>query len=295
MTSVREGAAGGAPVSLRQFQRQATQWLAAAGVASPRLDARLLIGHALDLPPEAFLADPDRLLDPAAMAAAAALIQRRVAREPVARILGRREFWSLSFTLSAATLDPRPDTETLVQSALDQVKDRQAPLRVLDLGTGTGCILLALLSELPNATGLGIDIESGAVAVAAANAAALGFAGRAEFRAGDWTAGVTDRFDLVLANPPYIPDPEIPALEPEVAVYEPRRALAGGPDGLAAYRRLALEVPCVLASGGQAGFEVGAGQAPAVVAVLVAAGAVQPRVVPDLAGIDRCIWVNYLR
>ena len=246
--------------------------LAAAGVENPPREARLLMA----------LADGDPALFET-------LLRRRVAREPYARIAGRREFWSLDFALSPDTLDPRPDSETLIEAALAAFPDRAASLRVLDFGTGSGCLLLAFLSERPNATGIGVDILPGAVDAARANAATLGLAGRAQFRVGDWGGGLDGPADVILANPPYIPSAEIAGLEPEVAAYDPRTALDGGPDGLAAYRRLAGPVARLLIPEGLAFVEIGAGQAGPVEALMAEAGLTLAAQRADLSGVVRCL------
>jgi release factor glutamine methyltransferase len=214
-----------APETARAALRRAEARLAAAGIDNARLDARLLVAAALGAEPGALRvpalaehraldADESRRLDE--------FLARRIeAREPVSRILGRREFWSLEFRLSPAVLDPRPDSETLVEAALALFPETNAPLRVLDLGTGSGCLLLAVLHERPRATGLGIDASEAALAVAADNAGRLGLAARSEFRGGDWASGLAGRFDLILCNPPYIAETERAALAPEVARHDP--------------------------------------------------------------------------
>ncbi|MBY0431580.1 MAG: peptide chain release factor N(5)-glutamine methyltransferase, partial [Rhodospirillales bacterium] len=181
--------------------RAATGRLGAAGVEAARLDARVLIAHALGIEPLSVVTRQERVLTAEEEEAVEALIARREHREPVSHIVGRREFWSLSFTVTAATLAPRPDSETIVETALDHIADRQAPLRVLDFGTGTGCLLLALLSELPNARGIGIDRSQAALTVAGDNARRLGLAQRAEFRLGDWGRGLDGLFDVIISNP----------------------------------------------------------------------------------------------
>ena len=266
-----------------------TSRFAAAGIDDARFDARLLVAEVLGLAPGRLSAFPETEIPAALAERVEALARRRAAREPMSHVLGRRGFWTLDLAVSADTLAPRPDTETLVEAVLEQVADRTAPLRLLDLGAGTGCILLALLSELPGATGLGIDRSDGALAVARANAVGTGLAGRAEFRQGDWADGLSGPFDIVVSNPPYIPDGDIDALEPEVARFEPRTALAGGADGLDCYRLLAPQVAALLAPGGLAGFEVGQGQDGAVAALLGAAGLLRVWSRRDLGGIVRCI------
>lgn len=251
-----------------------------------RREARLVVAAALGLDPGELLGWPEREIDDVTHARAAEFIRRRAAGEPLSRLRGMREFWSLNFALSPETLDPRPETETLVAAALDAVPDRAAPLRLLDLGTGTGCLLLALLSELPSAWGLGVDRAFGAALTARANAAALGLSRRAAFLVGDWADAIDGIFDLIVSNPPYIPSGEIATLAPEVR-HDPRRALDGGADGLEAYRALAPQLARLL--GGTAAVEVGAGQARGVVDIMRDAGLDVCGIRPDLAGIDRCL------
>jgi release factor glutamine methyltransferase len=272
----------------RLLDRSVTR-LAAAGIAEPRHEARLILALALGIEPAAILGWPERVVQPELAAAAEALIVRRVDGEPVSRLRGKREFWSLDFALSPDTLDPRADSETLIAAALADIPDRAAALRVVDFGTGTGCLLLALLSELPKATGLGIDISAGAVAAAQGNAAALGLAGRAEFRIGGWAARIDGPADVILANPPYIPRSEIGRLPAEVLAFDPRAALDGGPDGLSAYRPLGAAIRGLLGPAGKAYIEIGAGQGLQVVRVLGEAGLTVTAVCRDLAGIERCV------
>lgn len=263
--------------------------LAAGGIAESRREARLLVALALDVEPGVVLGYPERPLDAATQARLAALTARRAAREPYSRLAGRRQFWSLDLAISPDTLDPRPDSETLVEAALALLPDRAARLRILDFGTGSGCLLLALLSELPNAVGVGIDILPGAAKTARRNAAVLGFADRALFVVGDWGETIFGRADVIVANPPYIPRAEIDALAPEVARYEPRLALDGGTDGLAAYRELAPVTRRLLAADGIALFEVGAGQHEAVARLLGDSGLALQSVKYDLSGVARCV------
>jgi release factor glutamine methyltransferase len=265
--------------------------LAAAGIAESRREARLLVALALGVEPGIVLGYPERPIDAAAQARLAALTARRAAREPYARIAGRRQFWSLDLEISPDTLDPRPDSETLVEAALTLLPDRAARLRILDLGTGSGCLLLALLSELPNAVGVGIDILPGAAAVARRNAAALGLADRALFAVGSWGETISGQVDVIVANPPYIPTLEIETLAPEVARYEPRCALDGGGDGLAAYPELAATTRYLLAPSGVGLFEVGAGQHVAAAKLLGESGLELQSLKCDLSGVVRCIVV----
>jgi release factor glutamine methyltransferase len=259
-----------------------TKQLRAAGIDSPRLEARLLLAHVLGVTRESLIADP-RAAGPTGSAYQDA-VARRADHAPLALILGYREFWSLRFAVSPATLIPRPETETVVTAALRGA----TPGRVLDLGTGTGCLLLALLHEWPGAFGVGVDLVPAAARLAAANARALGLASRAAFLCGDWAAALRGPFDLIVANPPYIASQEIPGLMTEVASHEPATALDGGPDGLTAYRSILAALPGLLAPSGRAILEFGAGQAEAVGALATAAGFFH-RSENDLSGIPRII------
>jgi release factor glutamine methyltransferase len=244
-----------------------------------------LLAHALGITPSALQRDPDRLVDPNRFRT---LVDRRAAHEPLALIIGRREFWSLDFAVSPATLIPRPDSETLISAALAAFAGRDPPRHILDLGTGTGCLLLASLSEFPAAFGIGLDHSFAAASLAARNAAALGMAGRAAFLCGDWAGALDGRFDLVLCNPPYIPTSELDGLMPEVARFEPRTALDGGSEGCAAYRRLIPDLARLLTRDGVAVLELGAGQAAMVAALAREAGFTSdPR--RDLSGIVRAL------
>lgn len=267
----------------------AAQRLAAAGIEEPRREARYLICHALGLGPEVPVLEPARALDADERDRLEAMLRRRVAREPLAKVTGVREFWSLPFRITAATLDPRADSETVVETALAAVKDRGAPLSILDCGTGSGCLLLALLSELPAATGVGVDISAAALAIACENAETLGLAHRARFVRTDWGDGLVGVFDLVVANPPYIPTGAIAALAPEVACHEPRSALDGGSDGLECYRALAPQLRRLLAPQGTVVLEIGLHQADGVSAILHAAGLTVRSHAYDLAGRVRCL------
>ena len=263
--------------------------LAQAGIDGSAREVRLLLQAAAGVPIATQIAFPERAIAADATARFAALLERRARREPMAHILGQREFWSLAFKVTADTLDPRPDSETLVQAVLDQLPDRSAAPRLIDFGTGTGCLLLSLLHELPNATGTGVDVSGAALAVAAENAGALGLARRASFQRGDWDDGIAPGFDIVLSNPPYIPSGDIPGLQPEVASFEPQLALDGGSDGLDAYRRLAPATLRLLASGGLAAFEVGIGQGDSVRRIMAATGLRHIATARDLAAVERCL------
>lgn len=274
---------------VRDCLSDAERTLHAAGVAEARLDAQLLLAEILGLDRAGLYARGDRVVTPSELAAFDALVARRRNRVPVSRLLGRREFWSLEFAVTDDVLDPRPDSETLIEAALAGLPDREAALRLLDLGTGSGCLLLALLSELPAAFGVGIDLSPAAARVAAGNAVNLGFAGRAAFAVGDWLSMLRGRFDLIVANPPYIAAAEIDALAPEVAICDPPLALAGGDDGLAAYRAIAPQALAALDPGGRLVLECGAGQADAVSGILRAVGFGTLKRHRDLGGIERCI------
>ncbi len=275
--------------TLKHLRRTAEARLREAGMDTPDLDARLLIEHALSLTREDFFLRADTPIPDADAAHVLALVERRAAHEPVGRILGHREFWTIDLALNPDTLEPRPDTETVVEAVLKAVPDPAAPLRLLDLGTGTGCILLALLAELPRSSGVGVDLSPNAVAAAADNAARNGLAGRARFQAGNWGEGLAERFDVVVSNPPYIPSAEIATLAPEVREHDPLRALDGGADGLDAYRAIAAQLPGLLAPGGIAALEVGQGQADDVAGLLRAAGLDVGGIFRDLGGVERCV------
>lgn len=272
--------------------RALTARFLAAGIDSARLDSRLLVAEVLGLDPLHLATHPEIVVTAQQQTAIEVLAARRENREPISHILGRRGFWTLDLRVTKDTLDPRPDTETLVQGVLDRRPDRQAALSILDFGTGSGCILLALLSERPRSHGLGVDQSPGALAVAADNAARCGVADRARFRQGNWGEGLSEVFDIIVSNPPYIPDAEIATLEPEVARHEPLTALAGGIDGLDCYRVLVPQMARLLAPGGLAGFEVGAGQARAVAGLFATHGFHDVEIAQDLAGIGRCVFAT---
>lgn len=266
-----------------------TERLAAVGIDTARLDAWLLLAAATGVGRAELIAGAVDRLTPEQEQRLEALVARRLAREPMAYILGEKEFWSLRFLVGPGVLIPRPETETLVEAALTLVADRAAPVRILDLGTGSGCLLLALLSELPNATGLGVDASDEALAVAEANAVRLDLAARTRFTRGDWGQDVAGRFDLIVSNPPYVGDADWQGLQPEIRDHEPAAALRAGPDGLDAHRALAPDCARLLASGGHLVLEIGQGQGDAVARLLATHGL---RVVDrraDLAGIERCV------
>jgi release factor glutamine methyltransferase len=269
--------------------------LTATSACAAAREAHLLLAHALGMSPVALrLADPKAVITAAAKVDYEGLIARRLNHEPIAYILGAREFWSLPFKVSPNVLIPRPDSETLVQAALTRARaERWAAPRVLDLGTGSGCLLLSVLSELPAAVGVGVDQSSAALAVAQENAQSLGLADRAAFIASDWDAGLGPerRFELILSNPPYIPTADIASLMPDVRDHEPVEALDGGADGLDPYRLLVRRLRRRLAPDGAALFEVGAGQSDDVAQLCQAEG-LMVQLHHDLAGIARCLEIS---
>ena len=281
--------------SLRELLRSASRALAEAGVETPERDARLLAAAAISCAAGELITNPDRAVDAAAGRRMADFVRRRRAREPVSRILGAREFFGRSFALSPATLDPRPDSETLIEAALQFVAAkgwRSRPLRILDVGTGSGCLLLTLLAELPHATGIGTDISPLALDIADMNARHYDMSGRLRFRLANALEDVEGLFDILVCNPPYIASGEIAGLDPEVRDFDPLAALDGGADGLHIYRQIipaiARVVPC-----GYVVFEVGAGQADAVEEMLRSSielkrqGARRRHL--DLGGHTRCV------
>ena len=268
---------------------RAAALLQAAGVEEPRWEARLLLAGAAGWTAETTLSRRREPVPDEIAQRADRMVDRRRQRQPASQILGRREFWGLEFEVTREVLDPRPDSETVVAAALARIGARRAPLRVVDLGTGTGCLLLALLSELPNAQGLGIDASPAAVRIARANAERLGVSDRARFATGDWGEGLSEGVDVILTNPPYIPRAGIDRLQPEVALWEPRAALDGGADGLDAYRRLAPHIARLLAPAGYATVEIGVNQAETVGAICAASGLAVLGRERDLGGRDRCL------
>lgn len=249
---------------------------------NPRLEARLLLAHALNLTTADLIRAPTSIVP---IDAFLALVGQRVAHRPLAHLTGHREFWSLDLAVSPATLIPRPDSETIVEVALRSVA---APARVLDLGTGSGCLLLAILHECPIAFGVGIDRSSDALALARLNAMVCGVGDRTAFVRGDWATAVAGGFDLIVSNPPYIPTCDIAGLMPEVAWHEPRAALDGGPDGLDAYRCIIPALPGLLTETGRAVLEIGIDQSRAVL-IMAAKGGLRAEIHPDLAGIPRAV------
>ena len=279
---------GAMTLTLVSAWTKARRTLEAAGVELPVFDARLLLEAAAGVGRLDILTDPHRAITEDDAARLEALVKRRAAREPIAYILGKKAFYTLDFAVGPAVLTPRPDTEMVVEAALAALPEGQ-DAQVLDLGVGSGAILLSVLASRPKARGLGVDASADALVFAESNAAALGLSDRATFLHGDWGAGVDGPFDLVVSNPPYIRTGDIDGLEPEVAVHEPKLALDGGGDGLDAYRRLWPDVARLLKPGGRFCVEIGAGQGPEVSALAKAAGLEVEAIKPDLGGIGRVV------
>ena len=276
----------------RALLKQAGERLAANGIDTAVLDARLLFQAASGLWHEDIVAEPDLAVPPEMVARFSKFIERRGKFEPVSRILGTREFYGRSFRVTPDVLDPRADTETLIGATLGLVKGK-GPLRILDLGTGSGAIAVTLLAELPGATAVASDLSAAALAVAKGNAEALGVAGRASFVQANWFEGIGGKFDLIVSNPPYIPLGDIAGLAPDVRKFDPARALDGGPDGLEAYRRLASGAGSHLAPNGHVILEIGAGQENAVNELFMGQGFARESGHFDLSGHVRCLVFSW--
>jgi release factor glutamine methyltransferase len=277
-------------------RRKWTAQFRAGGIETPELDARILVGHALGLDHTGLAAAEARRLNAQEEDVIAALAGRRLAHEPVARIIGTKEFWSLELRIDAATLVPRPETETVVAATLAAIDDRgprTRALRIADLGTGSGAILLPLLAELPHAFGVGSDVDPRALAIAGDNARRLGLSG-ARFVACDLLAALRGPFDVIVSNPPYIAASDIAGLPPEVRLFDPHRALDGGRDGLDFYRAIAANAPALLAPGGVVVVELGAGQAEPVAALFTIAGLAPSLPQPDVNGVPRALVAEKL-
>jgi release factor glutamine methyltransferase len=264
----------------------------AAGLDTPELDARLLVEAALGLDQTDLITKSNQEITKSQENTLEAMTLRRLQREPVSRILGKRAFWKSDFKISPATLDPRPDSETLIEAVLKHT-NKNEPLAILDLGTGTGCLLLSLLQELPQAIGTGVDISAEAISIARENAEYLGLTSRVNFMSTDWNKMSPVPFDIVISNPPYIESVEINSLEPEVRAYDPLTALDGGTDGLDCYRDIARLLPRLLKPDGLAFFEIGATQAEAVKGIAGKNGLSVIQTLTDLAGHDRCLIARY--
>lgn len=284
-------------VTLQRAMRDAAATLREAGMTTSDLDARVLAAYATGRSAAQLIADGNMPLEPSAELKLAASIARRAAGEPVARIVGHREFWGLDFTLNEATLEPRPDTETVVEATLEAVdagQGRGAALRLVDLGTGSGCLLVALLVELPAAFGIGIDIDETALRAARHNATTNGVGSRASFMVGNWTAALAGGVDVIVANPPYIRSCLISTLAAEVAWYDPRAALDGGEDGLDAYRALLPGAAAALAEHGMLILEHGIEQQQPLMELIGRAGLAVRGARHDLAGLDRVLIATHV-
>ncbi len=280
-------------VTLGAAYRDATRRLAESGIETARLDARILVSFALGGPPTLVLTEPDRSLSGPESARLASLVDRRESREPLAHIIEAKEFWSLPFRVGPDTLIPRPDSETLIEAVLKHFPDRGKSYAILDFGTGSGCLLLSLLSEYGQALGTGVDISDKALNVAKANGELLGLSDRASFVRSDWgDENLQGRYDIIVSNPPYIPDANIEGLAPEVAAFEPRLALSGGEDGLMCYRALAPRLSSRLAKGGLAFLEIGEGMGGDVSSILREHGLKTLESIEDLSGLVRCMVVG---
>jgi len=278
-------------ISAKEALREGVARLQRAHIESASLDARLLLEHVLGTTREHLLFTFDAPLSETQDTAYRELIAKREKRQPVAQLTGKREFWGMNFKVSGATLDPRPDSETLIEALVARC-DREAKLRILDLGTGTGCLLLALLKEFPHATGVGVDISEEALCVARENAVHNELQGRCEFKTSDWFKNIEGSFDIIVSNPPYIETAAISGLTPEVAKFEPRLALDGGADGLDCYRAIVAQLPQKLAPEGTAALEIGFGQLMAMEELIASHGLLIAGVKRDLNNIPRCILMT---
>ncbi len=286
-----DGGAIAPDMTLRQAAAAAGQALRAAGIEDGVLDAGLLLAHVIGGDRLTLICDADRRLDDAQARKFTELVAARSARKPVSRLLGRREFWSLELSISGAVLDPRPDSETAVAAALEQMPRVDGAYRIADFGTGSGCLLLALLTERPGAWGLGLDRSLAAIQLAKRNARDLNLSERSIFMVGDWGRALVGQFDMIVANPPYIATTDIAGLAPEVRCHDPRRALDGGADGLAAYRALVPDLRRMLNPAGHAVLECGHEQAADLAEILETAGLRVEGFHADLSGVQRCVRV----
>lgn len=283
---------GEAIINIRELLRKSALMLTQKNIESAMLDARILLEHVLGITREKLLLLLDSSVDNEQLKIFNELLERRMKREPVAKIIGRREFWGLDFQVNKNTLDPRPDSETLIEFILKHVTSRAKPFRILDLGTGSGCLILSLLSELPLARGVGVDICKEAIFLAQGNAKSLSLNERVEFIRSDWYEEIEGKFDIILSNPPYIPTGDIAMLEDEVSVFEPYLALDGGKDGLYCYREIINNLSCFMEEDGIAVFELGAGQYEDVAGIAAQNGLRASGFSRDLGGVVRCIMVQ---
>ena len=279
--------------SVKDVLRNAVLELQGAHIETASMDARMLLQFVLELTREELLLDNEREISPKQLAQYQLLLDKRKNRQPVSQLIGKREFWGMCFKVTQDTLDPRPDSETLIEAILARLPNREVPLKVLDLGTGTGCLLLTVLSQYPNAQGIGVDISLDALNVARENAKKLGLEHRVEFLSSCWGNEVKESYDLVISNPPYIPSSIIPSLAPEVAQWEPKLALDGGEDGMDCYRAIVPQLKTLLAPQGLAVFEIGIGQAKDLQAVVESHAMQVAGSKDDMAYITRCVLVTH--
>jgi release factor glutamine methyltransferase len=277
------------PETLGSLHQRSTDELAAANIEQPRLEARMLLAHAAGIDRTRIFGYPEDVVEAATVKSLQDMIARRKTGEPIAYITGIREFWSLDFKVNRDTLIPRPDSETLIEAVLENTPDKNAKLKILDLGTGSGCLVLALLSELPNAQGIGLDINPGACKTATENATNLGLADRITFSEGNWMDGIQGKFDIIMSNPPYILESDIVILDRDVKAFEPHLALSGGPDGLAAYRLIAAQSGPHLTPHGILAVEMGQRQVIDIKQILSKNDFEILKIYQDIANIERCI------
>ncbi len=281
--------------ALRDIRNKAIQKLDQTGNETSGLDVDLLLEAATGLTPLEFILDPDRQIGPKQKADFQSLLERRLKREPISQILGKKDFWTLTFKVSRHCLTPRPDSETLIEAALKSIPDKKKALKILDLGTGSGCLILSLLSELPYSLGTAVDISDKALDLAKENAQRLGFQERCRFILSDWAQLLPpgEKFDIILCNPPYIAEEEAETLAPDVQGYEPHMALFAKDNGLEEYQKLGKILPGLMADGGHAFLEIGHEQGPRAAGIFKNGRAKNIRIIQDLAGRDRCIALDF--
>ncbi|MDB2415008.1 peptide chain release factor N(5)-glutamine methyltransferase [Rickettsiales bacterium] len=278
--------------NIGQVLKSAKELLNKASITSYAIDAELILMHVLDISRERIIGYPETEISDDKKNEFEEMLRRRINREPISHIIGKREFWGMEFKVTNKTLDPRPDSETIIEAVLDNIKDRNKDLKILDLGTGTGCLLLSVLSEYKNAQGVGIDISYDAIKVANYNSIKLGLAKRVGFVVGMWAEAIDCNFDVIISNPPYIRCNDIEHLQAEVSKYEPISALDGGEDGFSCYRQIAPYIRKMLNPAGIAVIEHGIGQESEITKILVNSGFESVNYRSDLSGISRCIIVN---
>ena len=275
--------------TLGSVYRYLIRELSLSKIENPQLEARILLAFASGVKQTRIIGYPEDKLDNSIISNLEKIMARRKTGEPIAYITGVKEFWSLNFNVTKETLIPRPDSETIVQSVLDTITNHMDRISILDLGTGSGCLLLALLSELPKAIGVGIDISSTSCKIAKKNAKELGLNNRAKFYQGNWMEGIHDQFDIIVTNPPYVAEPDMEFLDREIRLFEPHLALSGGPDGVAAYRLIAKESITRLKTAGILVVEIGINQAQSIRDIFVQNGLKIIKTQRDFSNIDRCI------